>query len=295
LPTAESFGLLAQPAIWGAIVGFAVIASAETLLCATAVDRMHDGARTNYDKELFAQGVGNMICGGVGALPITGVIVRSSANVAAGAKTRKSAILHGAWILLFVVFLPFIIRWIPTSSLAAILVYTGFKLVNPASIKKLWQAGKPEVLIYASTVVAIVATNLLAGVLVGFGLALLRLLYNFTHLEIVERVSAEGARVDMGLRGAATFVQLPRIAEKLESLDEAAEVHFHLGSLAYVDHSIMELLDEWRQRRSGEVVIEWNALEARAKDRLTLPDITTLPDPLRTKKPTMGTASAQPV
>ena len=83
----------------------ALIASAETLLCATAVDKMHGGQRTNYDRELMAQGVGNTICGLVGALPMTGVIVRSAANVQAGAKTRKSAMLHGVWLLVFVCFL----------------------------------------------------------------------------------------------------------------------------------------------------------------------------------------------
>jgi len=115
----------------------AVVASAETLLCATAVDQMHQGPRTRYDKELAAQGVGNMICGFLGALPMTGVIVRSSANVQSGAMTRLSAILHGVWLLVFVVLLAFLLRLIPISALAAILVYTGYKLVNPKSIKDL--------------------------------------------------------------------------------------------------------------------------------------------------------------
>jgi MFS superfamily sulfate permease-like transporter len=266
-----------EPKLWGAILGFAVIASAETLLCATAVDRMHDGPRTQYDRELLAQGVGNMLCGVLGALPITGVIVRSSANLEAGAKTRYSAVMHGAWILLFVALLPFVIRLVPTASLAAILVYTGFKLVNPAAIRKLWEVGRGEVVIYASTLVAIVATDLLTGVLVGFGLALLRLLYTLTHLELIKQVSADGARIDVGLKGAATFIQLPKIAELLESLDERAEVHFHLGSLAYVDHAILEMITEWHQRRGGQVSLEMDELRARAGGRLVLPEIKTLP------------------
>ncbi len=218
-----------------------------------------------------------MLCGVLGALPITGVIVRSSANLEAGAKTRYSAVMHGAWILLFVALLPFVIRLVPTASLAAILVYTGFKLVNPAAIRKLWEVGRGEVVIYASTLVAIVATDLLTGVLVGFGLALLRLLYTLTHLELIKQVSADGARIDVGLKGAATFIQLPKIAELLESLDERAEVHFHLGSLAYVDHAILETITEWHQRRGGQVSLEMDELRARAGGRLVLPEIKTLP------------------
>lgn len=273
--------LFATPAFWGAVIGFALIASAETLLCATAVDRMHSGERTNYDKELFAQGVANSICGGLGALPVTGVIVRSSANVEAGARTRFSAIFHGIWLVLFVGFLPFVLRWIPTSALAAILVYTGYKLVNPQSMKKLWQAGRSEFAVYAVTVVAIVATDLLTGVLIGFGLALAKLLYTFLHLEIVKQASEDGKTLDIAMRGAATFIKLPRVAEELDSIPDSIEVHFHLGSLAYADHAILELVNDWAQRRSGEVHMEWDELKARNGSRLTLPEVTAV----RSKSP----------
>ncbi|MEM7452971.1 MAG: SulP family inorganic anion transporter [Planctomycetota bacterium] len=139
LPTSASwFGLLVDPiVITGAIV-IALVASAETLLCATAVDQMHTGERTNYDKELTAQGIGNVLCGLIGALPMTGVIVRSSANVNSGAKTRYSAIMHGGWLLLFVAALPFLLSYIPRAALGALLVYIGIKLVNIKQIKALW-------------------------------------------------------------------------------------------------------------------------------------------------------------
>ena len=163
-------------------VTIAVVASAETLLCATAVDKMHMGPRTRYDHELAAQGVGNMLCGVLGALPMTGVIVRSSANIEAGARTRASTILHGLWLLLFVSLLPDVLSMIPTSSLAAILVYTGYKLVDVKAIRNLWGFGKGEVFIYACTVVTIVMTDLLTGVLVGVALAVAKLLYTFSHL-----------------------------------------------------------------------------------------------------------------
>jgi MFS superfamily sulfate permease-like transporter len=273
VPVIDNASLFTSPGFWGAVVGFAIIASAETLLCATAVDRMHSGERTKYDRELIAQGIGNLLCGAVGALPMTGVIVRSSANVEAGAKTRFSAIMHGAWLLLFVVFLPSLIRLIPTSALAAILVYTGYKRVNPAAIKKLWQAGKSEVFIYAATVIAIVSTDLLTGVLVGFGLALVKLLYTFLHLKIVTKVDESRSRVDIALQGTASFVQLPRIVEEFESIPDHMEVHLHLGALAYADHATLELVDDWERRRSGKVITEWDELRARSKGKMKLPEL----------------------
>ena len=145
-PTPEKLMRITEwPVLVGAI-SIAFIASAETLLCATAVDQMHRGPRTKYDRELTAQGVGNSICGVLGVLPMTGVIVRSGANVEAGAVTRASAIMHGVWLLLFVSVMPFSLRYIPTSALAAILVYTGYKLAYPKIVPKLLKFGKTEVL-----------------------------------------------------------------------------------------------------------------------------------------------------
>ena len=141
-PTPEKLMRITEwPVLVGAI-SIAFIASAETLLCATAVDQMHRGPRTKYDRELTAQGVGNTICGVLGVLPMTGVIVRSGANVEAGAVTRASAIMHGFWLLLFVSVIPFSLRYIPTSALAAILVYTGYKLAYPKVLPKLLQVRK---------------------------------------------------------------------------------------------------------------------------------------------------------
>ncbi|HCF27241.1 MAG TPA: SulP family inorganic anion transporter, partial [Cyanobacteria bacterium UBA11049] len=124
LPQPSSFfNLIQAPMLLNAIT-IAFVASAESLLSAVAVDRMHQGPRANFDQELSAQGIGNLICGVLGALPMTGVIVRSSVNVEAGAKTRVSAILHGVWLLVLVVAAPTLLKMVPTSSLAAILVVT---------------------------------------------------------------------------------------------------------------------------------------------------------------------------
>ena len=272
VPAFADINIMGSASFWGTALGFAIIASAETLLCATAVDRMHSGPRTKYNKELMAQGIGNTICGFLGALPMTGVIVRSSANLDAGAKTRYSAIFHGAWLLLFVALLPNVIQLIPRSVLAAILVYTGYKLINPAAIKKLAAAGWMEVVIYFVTLVMIVCTNLLEGVLIGFGLALLRLLFAFLRLEIVTNTGKDGV-VDIAFKGAATFIKLPKIAEVLEEIPDESEVHFHLGSLAYLDHAIIELLNDWEARRPGKVVMEMALVEERSRKGLVLPEM----------------------
>ena len=272
-PKLADSSLFTNASFWGAVIGFSLIASAETLLCATAVDRMHKGERTNYDQELIAQGVGNSLCGLMGALPMTGVIVRSSANVEAGAKSRVSAIFHGVWLLALVGFFPAILRLIPTSALAAILVYTGYKLVNPPNMKKMWATSRSEFGVFVSTIVAIVATDLLTGVLIGFGLALAKMLYNFLHLNIVKEVSEDGKSVDIALDGAATFVHLPRVAEQLEGIDDELEVHFRLGSMIYADHSILELVGDWRERRSGEVHMEWDVFHSRVNAKVSMSNL----------------------
>jgi MFS superfamily sulfate permease-like transporter len=261
LSGADWAGLLQAAAV------IAIVASAETLLCCTAVDQMHTGPRTQYDKELWAQGAGNTICGFLGALPMTGVIVRSTANVQAGATSRFSAILHGVWLLVFVVILSSMLRLIPLAGLAAILVYTGYKLVNIQAIRKLAGFGWSEVLIYLATVIMIVATDLLTGVITGIVLAALKLLYTFSHLE-TQLVShpTEPQITTLKLNGAATFIRLPVLASSLEEVPPAAELHVDFEHLDYIDHACLDLLMNWaRQHESlgGRLVIDWSSLHAR--------------------------------
>lgn len=254
----------------------AVVASAETLLCATAVDQMHDGARTNYDKELRAQGVGNFICGCLGALPMTGVIVRSSANIHAGGKTRLSAILHGIWLLIFVASLGFLLRQIPTACLAAILVYTGFKLFNVKAIKDLAKYGKSEVVIYFITVAMIVSTDLLTGVITGIVLAAFKLLYTFSHLETELTVDQSNKTAELSLYGAATFIRLPVIAAELENVPRGTHLHVDFEHLEYVDHACLELIMNWAKQHEntgGDLTIDWESLHARFKTAGTRNDI----------------------
>jgi len=259
-----------QDAPWAgllqAAVLIAVVASAETLLCATAVDQMQQGPRTKYDRELAAQGVGNMLCGLVGALPMTGVIVRSTANVQAGGKTRLSAILHGVWLLVFVAGLAFLLRLIPTSALAAILVYTGYKLINPKSIRELYKYGLGEVFVFFVTVIVIVVTDLLTGVVVGVALAAARLLYQFSHLVADLQIDTKQNRAQLNLAGSATFLRLPLLASELESVPPGAELHVDLEHLDFIDHACLELLMNWAKQHEsigGKLVIDWASLHAR--------------------------------
>lgn len=255
----------------GAIM-MAVVASAETLLCASAVDRMHSGPRTKYDKELCAQGIGNMLCGLAGALPMTGVIVRSAANVQAGGKSRLSAIFHGIWLLVFVVALGFVLRMIPIACLAGILVFTGFKLIDFKGFRHLWKTSRSEALIFLVTVVVIVVEDLLLGVVTGVILSAIKLLVTFSFLDVrLELGEKRGGKqlATLAMSGAATFLRLPVLAAKLDEVPPGSELHVDLERLDYVDHACLELLMNWeRQHEStgGRLIIDWGQLHARFRE-----------------------------
>lgn len=262
-PTLASLKRLSEMPILLAALSVAFIASAETLLCASAVDQMHQGPRTKYDKELAAQGLGNAICGFFGVLPMTGVIVRSSANVEAGAKTRAAAILHGLWLLLFAAVLPFTLRYIPVASLAAVLVFTGYKLAYPKAVPKLLEYGKSEVAIYVATIGVIVATDLLKGVIFGLLLSLFKLLYVFSQLEISSDEDIVNNCLHLRLSGSATLIRLPMLATALENVRPGGEVHVHFERLDYIDHACLDLLSNWEKQHeatNGKLVIEWEEL-----------------------------------
>ncbi|TFH30252.1 MAG: SulP family inorganic anion transporter, partial [Myxococcales bacterium] len=190
LPNADSLAKLMNPDILVAGVALAFVASAETLLCATAVSRMHQGSRTDYDRELFAQGVGNLACGALGALPVTGVISRSTANVEAGAEARWSSIMQATWVFLFAALFPGLLGLVPESALAAILIYVGFRLVQVSTPLKILQYGRGVFGIYLATIIGIVAIDLLTGIIIGLVLSTARLVYSLAHLDI-ERIDAE--------------------------------------------------------------------------------------------------------
>lgn len=258
----------ADPGLLVAALAVAFIASAETLLSAAAVDRMHQGPRADFDRELTAQGVGNMLCGVLGALPMTGVIVRSSANVQAGARTRLSAMLHALWLLAAVVLLAVLLEQIPIASLAGVLVYTGLKLIDLNALRQLGRYGRMAMLIHLATALTIVATDLMTGVLLGFALTLGQLAWQASRLRVT--VVQEGRRVELRMQGAATFLKVPRLARALEGVPKNACVHVPMTHLQYIDHACMELLEEWQranQASGARLIIEPRALTRRVEGR----------------------------
>lgn len=266
LPSAHTLSSMTDPHVLLTALVIAFVASAETLLSAAAVDRMHSGPRAHYDKELSAQGVGNTLCGLIGALPMTGVIVRSSANVQAGAKTRMSAVLHGIWILGFVLLFPSALRLIPTATLAAVLVFTGFKLIEIQHLRKLAGYGRMPVIIYFGTVAGIVCVDLLTGVLFGLLLTVAKLLGKTTRLEIRQATEEALRRTDIHLEGAATFIRLPRLAAVLDAVPSGYIAHIHIRHLYYIDHTCLDLLKSaalQRSERGGSLEVHWEQLAQR--------------------------------
>ena len=262
---------LADPNLLIAAFAVAFIASAETLLSAAAVDRMHNGQRSDFDKELTAQGVGNMLCGIVGALPMTGVIVRSSANVQAGATTRFSAIFHGVWLLAFVLLLSSVLQSIPIASLAGVLVYTGFKLVDLKAFRGLARYGRMPMFTYAATALAIIFTDLLTGVLVGFGLTLAKLAWKASRLKISLVDLPQANEMELRLNGAATFLKVPALTQILAQVPAGNTLHVPLNYLSYIDHACLELFEEWGRAnaaKGSKLMIEPRGLKRRLEGRL---------------------------
>ncbi|MXP26038.1 SulP family inorganic anion transporter [Altererythrobacter indicus] len=254
LPSVESVSMLSDPALIGLAFAFAFIASAETLLSAAAVDRMQDRVQSKFNKELSAQGIGNFLCGMVGALPMTGVIVRSSANVQAGAMTRLSTILHGIWILGFVVLLPFILAEVPTAALGGVLVMTGIKLVKVDDVRHLFaHYGPLPALIWAVTFTLVVTVDLLTGVVAGLLMTLIELLPQFRkmRLKIEERRHSDDDH-EIALEGKATAISIGKIASLLDRLPNKGRIRLNLSQLDFVDHTISELFCEALVRRKNK-------------------------------------------
>ncbi|MFD9699672.1 SulP family inorganic anion transporter [Lentzea sp. NPDC059081] len=240
---------LLDTGVIGTAVVFALVASAESMFSAAAVDRMHDGPRTQYNKELVAQGVGNTICGVLGALPMTAVIVRSSANVSAGARTKASRVLHGVWLLVFVVAAPGLLTLIPVAVLAAVLVHAGWKLLGLGQLLPLWRKDRMEVAVLVLTAGLIVATDLLTGTIVGLLAAVVKTAWDVSRLSVV--VTADG----VALRGNATFLRLPRLLDELERVDRE-HVRMDLSEVRHLDQACGQAIDQWvdESRRAGRTV-----------------------------------------
>ncbi|WP_190087519.1 SulP family inorganic anion transporter [Streptomyces melanogenes] len=255
-PGSSEFAKLADTGLLATVLAFALIASAESLFSAAAVDRLHTGPRTDYDKELIAQGMGNTVCGLLGALPMTAVIVRSAANVQAGARTKASRVLHGVWLLLFAALLPGALTYVPTAALAGVLVHAGFKLLPVKGMLTLWSSHRGEAVVLAATALAILFTNMFEGVLIGLLLAVVKAAWETSHVHIEVTDDGEGL-VSAHVIGKATFLRLPRILETLEKLPKDRAVHLHLAGLRHLDHACLSALQNWadeHNRASSEEV-----------------------------------------
>ncbi|WP_425608711.1 SulP family inorganic anion transporter [Streptomyces albipurpureus] len=246
-----------DPAILMMIVTFTVIASAESLFSAAAVDRMHSGPPTKYNAELFSQGVGNTICGLLGALPMTAVIVRSAANVQAGAKTKLSRILHGFWLLSFGLLLPGLLGLIPITILAGVLLQAGWKLFNPPAFAAMWKKDRGEGVVMFITTLAIVVTNLLDGVVAGLAIAIILTAMRMSHMTIRKTTDGDTARLE--LKGNVTFLRLPKLIDALEDISDLDRVFIDGRKISHLDMACRAQIEEFaesRRKAGAEVELE---------------------------------------
>jgi MFS superfamily sulfate permease-like transporter len=216
----------------------------ETLLSIEAIDDLDPYQRvTNKDRELRAQGIGNLMSGLIGGLPITSVIVRSSANVNSGAKTRMSTILHGLLLLLCVALVPFLLNRIPNAALAAVLIYTGYKLAKPSLFSAFYKMGWNQFLPFVITIVAILLTDLLKGVVIGIGVGLFFVLRsNFrTSVFIVN----DAGKYLFRLRKDVSFMNKPIIKNKLEEVPADSSVLIDVSRADFIDRDVVESIEDF--------------------------------------------------
>ena len=246
-----------NPEMLGAAAMLAFIASAQSLITLSAVDNTALRRGGLYDRELIAQGIGNIVCGALGALPIVGVLLRSMANQQNGSVTRLPSILHGALMLITIICFPWLLTAIPTSVLAAILVLTGTRMVI-GIWKSVKTYEKRELQILMLTAVSIISTNLFTGVLIGFVAALIKQLYTLSYLDMRLETQRNSNIAILHMRGAATFLQLPRIESMLAQIPDQTELHVRLDEIRYIDHACLLNLVQWERHHRGRLVIDWS-------------------------------------
>ncbi|MFD8396207.1 SulP family inorganic anion transporter [Streptomyces sp. NPDC059680] len=249
-PGTDGLAALGNAAILGPIFAFALIASAASLFGAAAVDQLHDGPRTDYDKELMAQGAGNAVCGLLGALPMNAVVVRSAANAQAGAKTKVSRVLQAVWLLLFAVLLPSALALVPLPALAGILVHSGWKLIPFRGIVTMWRAHRGEAFILVVTAASIVTLNMFEGVLIGLALSVVKTAWEASHVKM-EAIDKGAGPIQAYLSGNATFLKLPKILDSLEALPLDRPIVLNLSGLHHLDHACRTALENWAERHSA--------------------------------------------
>ncbi len=244
-----NFEVIGRTDIW--VTGFtiALVASLETLLCVEATDKIDPKKRvTPTNRELLAQGAGNVLSGFIGGLPITQVIVRSSANIQSGGQTKLSAIVHGFLLLISVLTIPSLLNLIPYSVLAAILLIVGYKLAHPSKFKKMFSLGWKQWLPFLITVVLIVATDLLLGIGVGLAIGILIVLiksYQNSHFLHIKETDTEVHNVKMELAEELTFFNKGAIMRELEALPKNTQLEIDTVKTRYLDNDIIEVLEDF--------------------------------------------------
>jgi MFS superfamily sulfate permease-like transporter len=245
------FSKLGTVTFWGNVVAITLVGSLETLLSAAAVDKLDPAKRySDLNRDLLAIGLGNALVGMIGGLPMIAEIVRSSANIDAGARTGWANFFHGAFLLIFVIALPHVIDLIPLASLAALLVYTGFRLASPEAFARTLDLGREQLGIFVITVVAVLATNLLAGVLIGVASKLLLHLWRGVALANLLRISysvehSAGSACVIRVRGSAIFSNVVALKSELAGFPNGKSVTFDLSDVYLIDHTVMEFIDQF--------------------------------------------------
>jgi MFS superfamily sulfate permease-like transporter len=243
-----NFAGFSNSQVWITGLTIAIVASIETLLCLEAGDKMDPYKRySNANTELKAQGIGNILSGLIGGLPMTSVIVRTSANINAGAKTKFSAIVHGLMLLLTVILIPGILNMIPMASLAAILLMIGWKLASPKVFKHMWQSGLQQFIPFIITVVAVVFTDLLKGVGVGLIVSIFYILKG--NMKLAYRFSKEkyheGETIHIDLAQEVSFLNKAAIKQTLSDLPTNSKVVVDAGNTVYIDFDVLQLLRDF--------------------------------------------------
>ena len=249
------FSALSNSKVWIVGITIAVVASIETLLCIEAADRMDAQKRyTDTNVELKAQGIGNILSGFIGGLPMTSVVVRTSANNAAGAKSKMSAIIHGLLLLISVLAIPIILNKIPLATLAAVLLLVGYKLANPKVIIHFWKRGKYQFVPFIATFLGVVFTDLLKGVALGIVISIIFVLkgnlkraYNFRKEEY-----ADGDVIHIDLAQEVSFLNKAAIKSTLMAIPENSKVIINAEDTVYIAHDILDLIREFKTVRAKD-------------------------------------------
>ena len=245
------FSQWSNPAIYTAGVTIALVASLETLLNLEAVDRIDPQQRTSPpSRELLAQGIGNVVVGLIGGIPITSVIVRSSVNISAGGQTKMAAIIHGILMLICVMFLPVWLNLIPLSCLAAILLVTGVKLASPALVRQMWNEGRYQFIPFAVTVVSIVLTDLLVGLLIGMAISISFILHSNLRRPLRRIVEKHlgGDVIHLELANQVSFLNRAVLDKALNEIPRGGHVLLDARQTVYIDPDVLSLIHDFKDR-----------------------------------------------